>query len=126
MSEAHDGVLPGAEPWSAEGGPVGVLVLHGFTGNPSSMRSLAEAFAEAGYTVELPLLPGHGRSVEEMAETGWDDWSAYADKTLVDLASRVEHVVVVGLSMGGALTCLLAINHPELAGIVCVNPAVQP
>ncbi len=52
--------IPGAEPWSAAGGPLGVLVLHGFTGNPQSMRSLAEAFAAAGYTVELPLLPGHG------------------------------------------------------------------
>ena len=50
-------LIPGAEPWSHEGGPAGVLVLHGFTGNPGSMRHLAEVLADAGFTVELPRLP---------------------------------------------------------------------
>ena len=58
MSDAP-GVFAGAEPFSHGGdGDRGVLVLHGFTGNPSSMRELAEAFASAGYHVELPRLPG--------------------------------------------------------------------
>ena len=61
-------IIPGCEPWSADGGPHGVLVLHGFTGNPQSMRGLAEAFAAAGFTVELPLLPGHGTSVDDMID----------------------------------------------------------
>ena len=65
--------MAGAEPFSAAGGPYGVLVLHGFTGNPGSMRPLAEAFADAGFSVELPLLPGHGTSVEDMLGTGFDD-----------------------------------------------------
>ena len=50
-------LMPGAEPWSCDGGPVGVLVVHGFTGNPQSMRPLAEALGAAGFTVSLPLLP---------------------------------------------------------------------
>jgi hypothetical protein len=53
-----DNLIPGAEPWSHVGGPAGALVLHGFTGNPGSMRGVAEALAAAGFTVELPLLPG--------------------------------------------------------------------
>src|SRR5580704_15003176 len=53
-------VLHGAEAFSAPGGPDGVLVLHGFTGSPFSMRPLADKLAEAGYAVELPRLPGHG------------------------------------------------------------------
>ncbi len=69
-------IIPGAEPWSAPGGSNGVLVLHGFTGNPQSMRPLAEALAAAGFTVELPLLPGHGTAVEDMVPTRWEDWSA--------------------------------------------------
>src|SRR5687767_14302407 len=67
-------IIPGAEPWSAVGGPNGVLVVHGFTGNPQSMRPLAEAFAAAGFTVELPLLPGHGTVIEDMIPTRWADW----------------------------------------------------
>lgn len=119
-------ILPGAEPFRSDGGPVGVLVLHGFTGTPQSMRPLAEAFAGAGHAVELPLLPGHGTSVDDMLATGWADWSAAAEAALVDLQARTEKVVVAGLSMGGSLTCWLATRHPELSGIICVNPAVQP
>ncbi len=117
--------LPGAEPFSAPGGPHGVLVVHGFTGCPHSMRGLAEAFAAAGFAVELPLLPGHGTSVNDMLETSWADWSAAAEAAYEELASRCERVVVAGLSMGGTLTCWLATRHPEIAGIVCVNAAAE-
>jgi carboxylesterase len=117
-------VLPGAEPLSAKGGPNGALVLHGFTGSPQSMRGLAEAFAAAGFTVEMPRLPGHGTTVEDMATTSWDDWSAAALDAYDDLAARCERVVVAGLSMGGTLTCWIAIQRPDVAGIVVINGAV--
>lgn len=123
---AEPAVLPGAEAWSAPGGPHGVLVLHGFTGNPSSVRPLAEAFAAAGFAVELPRLPGHGTTVEDMAATSWHDWSAAAEEALGRLAARCRRVVVAGLSMGGTLAVWLATRHPELAGAVLVNPAVEP
>lgn len=119
-------VLPGAEPFSAAGGPNGVLVVHGFTGNPQSMRGLAQAFASAGFTVELPLLPGHGTSIEDMLETGWDDWSGAAELAFSELESRCERVVVAGLSMGGTLATWLAARHPEIAGLVTVNPTIEP
>ena len=119
-------VLPGAEPFSAAGGPNGALVLHGFTGSPQSMRPLAEAFAAAGFTTELPLLPGHGTSVEDMLKTSWADWSAAAEAAYLDLASRCDKVVVAGLSMGGTLTLWLATRHPEIAGIVPINAAAMP
>ncbi len=119
-------MIPGAEPFSADGGPVGVLVLHGFTGNPSSVRGLAEAFAAAGHTVELPRLPGHGTLIEDMLGTGWSDWSAAAEDVYEDLAGRCERVVVAGLSMGGSLTCWLGTRHPGIAGLICINPAIAP
>lgn len=119
-------ILEGAEPQSWSGGPHGVLVLHGFTGSPQSVRPLAQAFADAGYTVELPLLPGHGTSVEDMLETSWVDWSAAADAAYSDLAARCDQVIVAGLSMGGTLTVWLALEHPEIVGIVLVNAAVLP
>lgn len=115
-------LLPGAEPFSADGGPVGVLVLHGFTGNPQSMRPLAEAFAAAGHTVSLPLLPGHGTRVEDMVPTRFADWSAAAEQAYDDLAARCSRLCVAGLSMGGTLTLWLAARHPEVRGIVLVNP----
>jgi len=118
-------IIPGCEPWSADGGPEGALVLHGFTGNPQGLRGLAGAFAAAGFTVDLPLLPGHGTSVDDMIGTDWDDWSAAAEAAYEALAARCERVVVAGLSMGGTLTAWLGTRHPEIAGLVFVNPAVD-
>jgi len=105
-------IIPGAEPYSAAGDRRGALVLHGFTGNPQSMRGLALALAAAGLTVELPLLPGHGTEVADMVPTRWEDWAAAAEAAYADLASRCEAVAIVGLSMGGTL--------------VLVNPLVVP
>jgi len=115
-------LMPGAEPWTADGGPVGVLVVHGFTGNPQSVRPLAEAFAAAGFTVSLPRLPGHGTRVEDMLPTRWEDWSAAAERAYAELAARCAAVCVAGLSMGGTLTLWLASRSPEIRGIVLVNP----
>jgi len=126
MATTSDGkeIIPGLEPWSADGSDIGVLVVHGFTGAPQSMRGLAEAFAAAGFTVDLPLLPGHGTSVDDMITTTWADWSGAAEAAYEALAARTSKVVVAGLSMGGALTAWLAARHPEVAGIVCINPVV--
>lgn len=118
-------LMPGAEPMSTRGGPVGVLVLHGFTGNPQSVRPLARGLVDAGFSVEMPLLSGHGTSVQDMLDTTWSDWTADAEKALGALAERTTTQFVAGLSMGGSLTVWLASRHPELAGIICVNPATR-
>jgi carboxylesterase len=119
-------IMPGAEPFSATNGPDGVLVLHGFTGNPHSMRPLAEAFADAGFTVDLPLLPGHGTAVDDMLATRWTDWSEAAESAYNALAAHCDRTMVAGLSMGGTLSLWLASRHPELSGVVVVNPLVEP
>jgi carboxylesterase len=119
-------ILPGAEPYSSAGDARGALVLHGFTGNPQSMRGLALALAGTGLTVELPLLPGHGTAIADMVPTRWEDWAAAADAAYVALAARCASVVVVGLSMGGTLAVWLAERHPEIAGLVLVNPLIEP
>jgi carboxylesterase len=119
-------VIAGAEPYSASGDTRGALVLHGFTGNPQSMRGLAVALADAGFTVELPLLPGHGTAIEDMLDTRWKDWSHAAEQAYVELAARTDSVVVVGLSMGGSLSVWLAEHHPEIAALSLVNPLLVP
>ncbi|MEY2570753.1 MAG: carboxylesterase, partial [Acidimicrobiaceae bacterium] len=82
-------IIPGAEPESIDGGPDGALVLHGFTGNPNSMRGIAHALAAEGFAVELPLLPGHGTSVEDMIPTGFPDWLGAAEEALGKLEAKV-------------------------------------
>jgi carboxylesterase len=119
-------IIPGAEPYSATGDARGALVLHGFTGNPQSMRGLALALADAGFTVEMPLLPGHGTDISDMVPTRWKDWCAAAQDAFTELAARCDAVVVVGLSMGGSLAIWLAEHHPEVAALSVVNPLVTP
>jgi len=119
-------IMTGAEPWSHDGdGSHGALVLHGFTGNPGSMRAVAEALAAKGFHVEMPLLPGHGTHVDDMLPTRWSDWVGEAEAAYQRLAQRATHIVVVGLSMGGALTLRLGADHPEIAGLVCINPVTK-
>ena len=117
-------VLPGAEPYRHEGGEVGVLLCHGFTGSPQSLRPWAEYLAERGLTVSLPLLPGHGTRWEDMQLTGWQDWYAEVDRELRSLRERCSDVFVAGLSMGATLALRLAAKHGEaVGGVVVVNPA---
>jgi carboxylesterase len=118
--------MTGAEPASFSGGPDGVLVIHGFTGSPHSMRPLATAIAAAGYTVEMPLLPGHGTAVEDMIPTRWADWSGAALQAYEALAARCERTAVVGLSMGGTIATWLAATHPSIVGLVPINPMIEP
>jgi len=118
-------LLPGAEPYDADGGPIGVLLLHGLTGTPQGLRSWAEHLAVAGYTVALPRLPGHGTRWQELALTRWPDWYAEAERGFDALHDRCAAVFVMGLSMGGTLALRLAEQRPDLvSGLVLVNPSI--
>ncbi|HZM79270.1 MAG TPA: alpha/beta fold hydrolase [Candidatus Limnocylindrales bacterium] len=104
---------------------VGVLVCHGFTGSPHSVRPWARHLAQQGWSVSLPLLPGHGTDWRDCNRTNWRDWYSTVDTAFQRLRERCERVFVCGLSMGGTLALRLAEEHgSEVAGIVLVNPAV--
>ena len=121
--------VPGAEPWSARGsGPraaVGVVVVHGFTANALSTRPLGQRLAAAGYSVEVPLLPGHGTSARDLARTRYSDWYGTAALAVETLARGCDHVIVVGHSMGGTIALDLAASGTDrLAGVVTINALV--
>ena len=118
-------LLPGAEPFEHAGGPVGVLLCHGFTGSPQTLRTWAEYVAGQGFSVSLPRLPGHGTTWQDLARTGWQDWYAEVDAAFGVLASRCEQTFVFGLSMGGCLALRLAEVHGSaVRGLVLVNPSL--
>ncbi|MBL7501130.1 alpha/beta fold hydrolase [Frankia sp. CNm7] len=119
-------LLPGAEPFElGASGDVGVLLVHGFTGTPQSMRPWGESLAAAGLDVRCPLLPGHGTRWRDLAGTGWRDWYGAVDEAFGQLRARHSQVFVMGLSMGGTLTLRLAEERgAEVAGVVTVNPSL--
>jgi len=127
-------LLPGAEPFDA--GPtvasgdgaarIGVLLCHGFTGSPQSLRPWAQHLADAGFRVSVPLLPGHGTHWKHMQATRWEDWYSAVDKALRRLLTECDDVFVMGLSMGGGLALRLAEEHgAAVRGVVVVNPSVK-
>ncbi len=124
-SPAPGGVVPGAEPFSFEGGPAGILMLHGFTGNPASLRRIGEWLAARGHAVACPRYPGHGTHWKDLGRTRWEDWAEEAERARRELAERCEGMIAFGLSVGGPMALHLAAHHPdEIRGVVAVNPYV--
>jgi carboxylesterase len=123
-------VMPGAEPFAFPGGDgpdgrTGVLLVHGFTGTPMSMRPWGEHLAAAGFAVRCPLLPGHGTRWQDCNLVTEEDWTAAVGAAFVELARDVDRVVVAGLSMGGTLAIRLAETRPDdVAALVLVNPSL--
>jgi carboxylesterase len=125
-------IHPLASPYSQAARPdltggrrVGVLLSHGFTGQPASMTPWGEYLADKGYAVEVPRLPGHGTTWQELNTLTWADWYAEVTRVFEKLVAENDAVVVGGLSMGGTLVLRLAADHPDrVAGVIVVNPIV--
>ena len=122
---ANHPVLKEAEPYYKEGGKEGVLISHGFTGSTQSMRPLADAMAEAGFTVCLPRLKGHGTHYEDMERTSRHDWIGSVEEGYSWLSERCDTIYMAGLSMGGTLTLYMAERHPDIKAIALINAAID-
>ena len=117
------GVIIGAEPIYARGiRPGAVLVLHGYNDSPQSVAPLATALHEAGWTVDAPLLPGHGRTLQAFGQSGADAWISAAREHYGALSAQHAEVAVCGMSMGGAIALMLAAENPDVRAVVAIAP----
>jgi carboxylesterase len=115
-----DGVIPGAHSVHRPGGVArGALVLHGFGDTPQSVEALCDALAKAGYAVDAPLLPGHGRTLASLDRATERQWVMEARAAWLAMRSRHGTCVLAGQSMGGALAVLLAAEAPPAALVLC-------
>ncbi|MEO6076130.1 MAG: alpha/beta fold hydrolase [Dokdonella sp.] len=96
-----------------EGGPSGVLLIHGLTGTPNEMRVLGKGLNNAGFTVYGMQLAGHCGSVDDLLESNAEDWFASVQVAAQWLRERVEDLFVCGLSMGALLALRLAAEQPD-------------
>ena len=116
--------------WSADGSGVnkeiGVVLVHGYTGSPSSMRPWAEYLNQQGYTVRVPLLPGHGTKPEDLSEIKWQQWPEKIESELDELRKNCTKIFICGFSMGGGTTLHVATKHSDkITGIILVNPMIH-
>ena len=107
-------------------GHVGVVLVHGFTGSPAAMRPWAEFLNAHGYSVRVPLLPGHGTKPADLNEVQWPDWPAKVSSEIAELQKHCSQIFVAGLSMGGGTTLQVAAEQGDkLSGIILVNPMIH-
>ena len=118
-----DGVVVGGEGFVLErSGAPAILLIHGGGDTPQTLRYLATELHARGFHVEAPLLPGHGRSVNDFARV---TARALMDATRTayrDIRTSHEWTAVIGLSMGGALAVRLAAETPDLPALGLVAP----
>lgn len=107
------------------GGKTGVLLLHGFTGSPASILPWARGIHEAGYTVSVPRLAGHGTQWQDLNRSTWEDWYDSAQAALTTLQATCERIFVAGFSVGGTLALKLAQSRgAKIEGLLLLNPSI--
>lgn len=112
--------IPGAEPIALDAGPRGVLILHGFGDTPQSVRGLASALHEHGWTVRAPALRGHGSTLQAFTKARANQWLDDARRALRELQAQSHAVAIIGQSMGGALATVLAAEQRITALVLLV------
>jgi carboxylesterase len=101
-----------------------VLLLHGFTGSAAEMKPLARRLHQAGYSVEVPLLRGHGTEVEDLAPVRAPAWTLQVNEAIDRIQARGERVVVGGLSLGAILALQAGLSNPALQGVLLYSPPI--
>lgn len=98
-----------------------VLLIHGFTGTPDSLRHLANHLNSIGFHVSAPLLNGHGKTRENLAKSDWKSWHKTCQTEFVELKRKHANVFIAGLSLGGVLGLKLAEQYPQnVTGLSCL------
>jgi len=118
------GRLASPLPISLDGGPVTVILVHGFTGSPAEMRLLAEACHQQGYAVEVPLLEGHGTVLDDLVSMQPQRWIDQLDGVIRAQLERGQQVVLGGLSMGSILAMQASMRWPEIQGLMLYSPPI--
>ena len=88
----------------------GIVMLHGLTDSPYSVRALALALQQQGFLVIAPRIPGHGTLPSGLLDVKWEDWAAATRVAVQEMKRQLgdnPHFYMLGYSNGGAL----AVNY---------------
>ncbi len=123
--DINTGIIKGAEDIYAEGNNgKAILMLHGFIGSPTDYGDLPSRLIDEGYTVYVPLYPGHGRHPRTFDDVTADDLKQFTTEAYLKLKAKHDEVSVVGFSMGGALAIILA-NQRDVDKLVLLSPQLK-
>ena len=97
------------------------LLVHGFPGTPAEMRPLADALHANGWTVRGLLLPGFGSDLDTLPTRRAEDWHESVKHALLELRAEHSPVMLIGNSMGAALS-LGVVEEIPIDGLVVLAP----
>lgn len=101
------------------------LLIHGLTGTPKEMSSIATRLNNTGYSVSAPLLDGHNQSISVLKRKTWQEIYAALKKEFLKYESSYDNIFVAGLSFGALLGILLAHEFPgRIKAINCYSPTL--
>jgi len=113
------------QPFAFDRGPIGCVLLHGFTAAPKEMRPLGDYLAAQDITVRGVRYAGHGTTPQDLERTTWRDWVASAKEAVRELRQRCSQVWGAGLSLGGLISLYLA-EQQLVDGVCAIAPAIYP
>lgn len=119
-------IIPTAEPFFFPGNNTGCLLVHGITGSPKEMRWMGEYLANEGYSILGIRLAGHATQPEDMMRMHWQDWLASVEDGYYLLKNLVDHIFIIGLSMGGILSLLFSSRFSVTGVVTMSTPYVLP
>ena len=115
------GFLPGQQKTYRRG----ILLTHGLSDSPYSMRHLAAFFQKNGFRVMAILLPGHGTQPGDLLDVDWQEWAKTVAYGVDRLAEEVDQVYLAGYSLGGTLSIYHSLCDSRVRGLFLFSPALQ-
>ncbi|MCB0326516.1 MAG: alpha/beta fold hydrolase [Bdellovibrionales bacterium] len=119
--------FPDAHSIRLEGNEDCVLMVHGFTGSPATLKNLAkEIHFQLGMSILAPLLPGHGTTPQDLNQVTWQDWVEEIEEHYGKALKKYKKVHLLGLSTGGTICVEVHKRNPGRASSICLlSPAYR-
>lgn len=116
---------PGFSPGQQKPYRRGVLLTHGLSDSPYSMRHLAAFFQQNGFRVMAVLLPGHGTQPGDLLDVTWQEWAKTVAYGAYQLAEEVDEIYLAGYSTGATLSVYHSLRDSRVRGLFLFSPALK-
>lgn len=126
-NKQEDPIRLAATPWKMvheEQSDIAILCCHGYTGYPGELCYVGLELYNAGFDVFTPRYMGHGGSRRDFLNTNSEDWLTIARESAKYLLEKYKKLYVVGHSMGGAISIIIA-KEFNVDKLVSIAPATD-
>jgi len=101
------------------------FLIHGLTGTPKEMGSIAQRLNKRGFSVAAPLMLNHDKSISCLKKTSWQDLYNSIRVEFLKYANGYENIFVAGLSSGALISILLTHEFPDkIKALNCFSPTL--